>query len=171
MEMTGLDDVTDRVLEVATLVTNAELDVVAEGPALTIHQDEAVLAAMDEWNTRHHTASGLVERVRQSEVSLTEAEAVTLAFVERHCAPATAPLCGNSVWQDRRFLARHMPVLNEYLHYRIVDVSTIKELARRWRPALVDGFEKKSAHRALDDIRESIAELRYYRDHFFRFQV
>ena len=171
MEMTGLDDVTDRVLEVATLVTNAELDVVAEGPALTIHQDEAVLAAMDEWNTRHHTASGLVERVRQSEVSLTEAEAVTLAFVERHCAPATAPLCGNSVWQDRRFLARHMPVLNEYLHYRIVDVSTVKELARRWRPALVDGFEKKSAHRALDDIRESIAELRYYRDHFFRFQV
>ena len=171
MEMTGLDDVTDRVLEVATVVTNAELDVVAEGPALTIHQDEAVLAAMDEWNTRHHTASGLVERVRQSEVSLTEAEAVTLAFVERHCAPATAPLCGNSVWQDRRFLARHMPVLNEYLHYRIVDVSTVKELARRWRPALVDGFEKKRAHRALDDIRESIAELRYYRDHFFRFQV
>ena len=171
MEMTGLDDVTDRVLEVATLVTNAELDIVAEGPALTIHQDEAVLAGMDEWNTRHHTASGLVERVRQSEVSLTEAEAVTLAFVERHCAPATAPLCGNSVWQDRRFLARHMPVLNEYLHYRIVDVSTVKELARRWRPALVDGFEKKSAHRALDDIRESIAELRYYRDHFFRFQV
>ena len=171
MEMTGLDDVTDRVLEVATVVTNAELDIVAEGPALTIHQDEAVLAAMDEWNTRHHTASGLVERVRQSEVSLTEAEAVTLAFVECHCAPATAPLCGNSVWQDRRFLARHMPVLNEYLHYRIVDVSTVKELARRWRPALVDGFEKKSAHRALDDIRESIAELRYYRDHFFRFQV
>ena len=171
MEMTGLDDVTDRVLEVATLVTNAELDIVAEGPALTIHHDEAVLAAMDEWNTRHHTASGLVERVRQSEVSLTEAEAVTLAFVERHCAPATAPLCGNSVWQDRRFLARHMPVLNEYLHYRIVDVSTVKELARRWRPALVDGFEKKNTHRALDDIRESIAELRYYRDHFFRFQV
>ena len=107
--------------------------------------------------------------MRRSQVSLTEAEAVTLAFVERHCAPATAPLCGNSVWQDRRFLARHMPVLNEYLHYRIVDVSTVKELARRWRPALVDGFEKKNTHRALDDIRESIAELRYYRDHFFRF--
>ena len=168
MEMTGLDAERDAVLEVATLVTNADLEVVAEGPALAIHQEEAVLAAMDDWNTRHHTESGLVERVRRSQVSLTEAEAVTLAFVERHCAPASAPLCGNSVWQDRRFLARHMPVLNEYLHYRIVDVSTVKELARRWRPALADGFQKRNTHRALDDIRESIAELRYYREHFFR---
>lgn len=170
LEMTGLNPESDVVLEVATLVTDAALDVVAEGPALAIHHDDAVLATMDDWNTRHHTASGLVERVRRSEVSLIEAEAVTLAFVERHCAPQTAPLCGNSVWQDRRFLARHMPVLNAYLHYRIVDVSTVKELARRWRPALVDGFEKKNTHRALDDIRESIAELRHYRDHFFRFE-
>ncbi len=168
MEMTGLDPERDVVLEVATLITNADLEIVAEGPALAIHQEEAVLAAMDEWNTRHHTASGLTERVRRSQVSLVEAEAVTLAFVERHCAPQSAPLCGNSVWQDRRFLARHMPVLNEYLHYRIVDVSTVKELAARWRPALVDGFEKKNTHRALDDIRESIAELRHYREHFFR---
>lgn len=168
MEMTGLDPERDVVLEVATLITNADLAIVAEGPALAIHQEEAVLAAMDEWNTRHHAASGLTERVRRSEVSLVEAEAVTLAFVERHCAPQSAPLCGNSVWQDRRFLARHMPVLNEYLHYRIVDVSTVKELAARWRPALVDGFEKQNTHRALDDIRESIAELRHYREHFFR---
>ena len=168
MEMTGLDPERDVVLEVATLITNADLHVVAEGPALAIHQEEAVLAAMDEWNTRHHAASGLTERVRNSQVSLVEAEAVTLAFVERHCAPQSAPLCGNSVWQDRRFLARHMPVLNEYLHYRIVDVSTVKELAARWRPALVDGFEKQNTHRALDDIRESIAELRHYREHFFR---
>ena len=169
MEMTGLDPERDVVLEVATLVTNADLEIVAEGPSLTIHQEEAVLAAMDDWNTRHHAASGLTERVRRSQVSLIEAEAVTLAFVERLCSPASAPLCGNSVWQDRRFLARHMPALNEYLHYRIVDVSTVKELARRWRPELVDGFEKKNTHRALDDIRESIAELRHYRQHFFQF--
>ena len=168
MEMTGLDPERDVVLEVATLITNADLHVVAEGPALAIHQEEAVLAAMDEWNTRHHRESGLTERVRRSQVSLVEAEAVTLAFVERHCAPQSAPLCGNSVWQDRRFLARHMPVLNEYLHYRIVDVSTVKELAARWRAALVDGFEKKNTHRALDDIRESIAELRHYRERFFQ---
>ena len=168
MEMTGLDAASDVILEVATLVTDANLEVVAEGPALVVHQDEAALAGMDDWNTTHHTTSGLVARVRDSKVSLTEAEAVTLAFVERHCAPGTAPLCGNSVWQDRRFLATHMPVLNDYLHYRIVDVSTVKELARCWRPALLDGFTKKSAHRALDDVHESIAELRYYRQHLFR---
>lgn len=168
MEMTGLDAASDAILEIATLVTDANLTVVAEGPALVVRQDEATLAGMDDWNTRHHTASGLAARARASNVSLVEAEAVTLAFVERHCAPGTAPLCGNSIWQDRRFLARHMPVLNDYLHYRIVDVSTIKELARCWRPALLDGFAKKSAHRALDDIRESIAELRHYREHFFR---
>lgn len=168
MEMTGLDPERDVVLEMATLVTDADLEVVAEGPSLVIHQEEAVLAAMDDWNTRHHAASGLAERVRRSQVSLIEAEAVTLAFVERLCAPGSAPLCGNSVWQDRRFLARDMPALNEYLHYRIVDVSTVKELARRWRPELVDEFEKKNTHRALDDIRESIAELRHYRERFFR---
>ena len=147
--MTGLDAETDVILEIATVVTDGDLEVVAEGPTLAVHRDEATLAAMDRWNTEHHTASGLVERVRKSAVSQTEAEAVTLAFVEQHCAAQTAPLCGNSVWQDRRFLVRQMPALNAYLHYRIVDVSTVKELARRWRPQLLDGFKKKNAHRAL----------------------
>ncbi len=168
LEMTGLDAETDVILEIATVVTDGDLEVVAEGPTLAVHRDEATLAAMDRWNTEHHTASGLVERVRKSEVSQTEAEAVTLAFVEQHCAAQTAPLCGNSVWQDRRFLVRQMPALNAYLHYRIVDVSTVKELARRWRPQLLDGFKKKNAHRALDDIRESIAELKFYRERFFK---
>ena len=166
LEMTGLDAETDVILEIATVITDAELNPVAEGPALAIHRDAETLAAMDQWNTEHHAASGLVERVRRSEVSETEAEAVTLAFVERHCAPQTAPLCGNTVWQDRRFLRRYMPVLNAYLHYRIVDVSTVKELARRWHPQLYEGFKKKNAHRALDDIRESIAELKFYRERF-----
>lgn len=168
LEMTGLDAATDVILEVATVITDGELTVLAEGPALAIHQEEETLAAMDDWNARHHAASGLLDRVRASEVSATEAEAVTLSFVQRHCPPRTAPLCGNSVWQDRRFLARHMPALNAHLHYRIVDVSTIKELARRWRPALVDAFRKRNTHRAQDDIRESIAELKHYRERFFR---
>ena len=168
LEMTGLDAETDVILEIATVVTDGDLEVVAEGPTLAVHRDEATLAAMDRWNTEHHTASGLVERVRRSEVSETEAEAVTLAFVEQHCARQSAPLCGNSVWQDRRFLVRYMPVLNAYLHYRIVDVSTVKELARRWHPQLLDAFKKKNTHRALDDIRESIAELKLYRERFFK---
>ena len=168
LEMTGLDAETDVILEIAAVVTDGDLEVVAEGPTLAVHRDEATLAAMDRWNTEHHTASGLVERVRRSEVSETEAEAVTLAFVERHCARQSAPLCGNSVWQDRRFLVRYMPVLNAYLHYRIVDVSTVKELARRWHPQLLDAFKKKNTHRALDDIRESIAELKLYRERFFK---
>ncbi len=167
LEMTGLSVETDVILEIATIVTNAELDTVAVGPVLAIHQDERALAGMDAWNTKHHTASGLLDRVRRSPVSVTEAEAVTLAFVERHCAPGIAPLCGNTVWQDRRFLMRYMPVLDAHLHYRIVDVSTVKELARRWRPKLVSQFKKKNAHRALDDIQESIAELRHYRERFF----
>ena len=167
MEMTGLDAERDVILEIATVVTDAELNWVAEGPALVIRQDDSTLAAMDEWNASHHAESGLTERVRHSEVSVTEAEAVTLAFVERHCALGTAPLCGNSIWQDRRFLAKYMPALNAYLHYRVVDVSTIKELARRWRPQLVNGLKKRNAHRAADDIRESIAELRHYRRHLF----
>ena len=168
LEMTGLDAETDVILEIATVITNGDLELVAEGPVLAIHRDEQTLAAMDDWNTEHHAASGLVERVRRSEVSETEAEAVTLAFVQKHCERQTAPLCGNTVWQDRRFLMRYMPVLNDYLHYRIVDVSTVKELARRWRPQLVEGFKKTNAHRALDDIRESIAELKFYRERFFQ---
>ena len=168
LEMTGLDAATDVILEIATLITDGDLNLVAEGPVLAIHRDDETLAAMDRWNTEHHTASGLVERVRCSKVSETEAEAVTLAFVQRHCERRTAPLCGNTVWQDRRFLMRYMPVLNDHLHYRIVDVSTVKELARRWRPQLAEGFKKANTHRALDDIRESIAELKFYRERFFR---
>lgn len=168
LEMSGLDVRKDVILEIATVVTDADLNVVAEGPSLAIHHDDGVLEGMDEWNTRHHGESGLVERVRASPASTTEAEAVTLAFVVRHCAPGQSPLCGNSIWQDRRFLARHMPTLEAHFHYRIVDVSTVKELARRWRPAVADGFKKKNAHRALDDIHESIAELRHYRRCFFK---
>ena len=168
LEMTGLDADTDVILEIATLVTDGALRVVAEGPELAIHHHAATLARMDDWNVSHHTASGLLDRVRHSEVSVTEAEAVTLAFVARHCVSKASPLCGNTVWQDRRFLMRHMPTLNDYLHYRIIDVSSVKELARRWRPEILAGVRKKNVHRAMEDIRESIAELRHYRELFFR---
>lgn len=167
MEMTGLDPEVDAILEIASLVTDNDLNVIAEGPVLAVHQVEAILARMDDWNVEHHTGSGLVERVRRSPVSVTEAEALTLEFVQRHAQKSSAPLCGNTVWQDRRFLKRYMPILEDWLHYRIVDVSTVKELARRWKPELVDRFKKRNTHRALDDIRESVAELRYYRDVFF----
>ena len=167
LEMTGLNVETDVILEIASVVTDADLEVIAEGPALAIRQGERALAEMDEWCIEHHTASGLVDRVRHSKTALAEAEAATLSFVELHCPPRTAPLCGNSVWHDRRFLARYMPALESHFHYRIVDVSTVKELALRWRPQLADGYKKKNAHRALDDIRESIGELRHYREHFF----
>jgi oligoribonuclease len=168
MEMTGLDPETDVILEMATIITDRDLNDVAEGPCLVIRQPEAKLAAMDEWNTTHHTASGLLERVRKEGVSREEAEAVTLAFLERHVERGQAPLCGNTIWQDRRFLVRHMPTLERYLHYRMIDVSTIKELARRWHPDLLNGFTKQNQHLALADIRESIAELKYYRSHFFK---
>lgn len=167
MEMTGLDPEVDVILEIASLVTDNDLNVIAEGPVLAVHQDEEILARMDDWNVEHHTASGLVERVRSSPVSVTEAQALTLGFVQRHAEKNSAPLCGNTVWQDRRFLKRYMPALEDWLHYRIVDVSTVKELVRRWKPELADRFKKRNTHRALDDIRESVAELRYYRDVFF----
>ena len=168
LEMTGLDPDRDVILEIATLVTTANLDVVAEGPVLAIHQPEPVLGAMDDWNREHHGASGLVERVRASRLAVGDAEAQTLEFVRRHVAERTSPLCGNSIWQDRRFLARYMPALERYLHYRNVDVSTVKELVRRWYPDGPAPPEKKHAHLALDDIRESIDELRFYRTHMFR---
>jgi oligoribonuclease len=168
LEMTGLDPDRDVILEMATIVTDSELNVVAEGPVVVIRQPDACLAAMDDWNTRQHTASGLLERVRRDGVTAEEAEAVTLTFLERHTERGRSPLCGNTIWQDRRFLARHMPVLERFFHYRVVDVSSIKELARRWKPALLDAFSKTNQHLALADIRESIAELRYYREHFFR---
>ncbi len=167
LEMTGLDPDRCTILEIATIVTDADLAVTAEGPAIAIHHPDAVLDGMDPWCVEHHGASGLTEACRRSDVDLAEAERRTLAFLERYCAPGVAPLCGNSVWQDRRFLARYMPKVESFLHYRIVDVSSIKELAARWYPAMPP-FEKQETHRALDDIRESIAELAHYRRHVFR---
>ncbi len=163
LEMTGLVPETDRVIEVATVVTDADLTVVAEGPVIAIHQAGAVLASMDEWNTRTHGASGLVARVAASTADEAAAERETLAFLARHVDAGRSPMCGNSVCQDRRFLARWMPALERYFHYRNLDVSTLKELARRWAPEVLAGVEKESRHTALADIHESIAELRHYR--------
>ena len=166
MEMTGLNPDRDRIIEMATLVTDEDLRLIAEGPTLVIHQHSAVLDAMDNWNTEHHTASGLLALVKSSTITERMAEARTLVFLEKHVATRSAPLCGNSICQDRRFLARYMPELDGFLHYRNVDVSTIKELARRWYPAL-EPFQKSKAHTALADIRESIEELKYYRERIF----
>ena len=163
LEMTGLDPERDRIIEIAAIVTDDQLNILAEGPVLALAQPEDRLNAMDEWNLSHHQASGLLDRVRASQVTEAAAEQAILAFVASHVQRDAAPLCGNSIWQDRRFLARHMPALEGYLHYRSIDVSSIKELAQRWRPDLADGFVKRNAHRALSDIRESIAELAYYR--------
>ncbi len=169
LEMTGLDPNRDRILEIAALITDADLEVVAEGPNLVVHQPDALLAGMDEWNTQHHGQSGLIERVRASDLTEQDAERAIVTFLAEHCAPRTAPLTGNSVHQDRRFLRRYMPAVDAHLHYRIVDVSTVKELGRRWYPeAYVRRPPKNATHRALDDIRESIEELRYYRKAFFR---
>lgn len=168
LEMTGLDVTRERIIEIATLITDAKLNIIAEGPELVIHQSDELLAAMDEWNTEHHGASGLTERVRASQVSEADAEAQTLEFVAQHCAERTCPLAGNSIYMDRMFLSRYMPKLEGYVHYRNVDVSTIKELARRWYPDVVERAPKKNErHRAMDDIRESIAELAFYRGAVF----
>jgi oligoribonuclease len=168
MEMTGLDPDVEVIIEIATLITDGDLNLIAEGPVLAVSQPEEKLAAMDEWNQRHHGESGLIERVRRSSVLISEAEALTLQFIEKHVAANASPLCGNSVWQDRRFLRRYMPRIDAYLHYRNLDVSTVKELARRWRPDMLGQFNKANAHTALADIRESLEELRHYREHFFR---
>jgi oligoribonuclease len=169
LEMTGLDADRERIIELAVLVTDAQLEVVAEGPHLVIHQPDAVLEAMDDWNTKHHTESGLVARVRASTIDDAAAEAEVLAFLAQHVAERAAPLAGNSVHNDRVFLHRYMPRLEAFLHYRNVDVSTVKELVRRWYPKLfAQRPTKKGSHRALDDIRESIEELRYYRRSAFR---
>lgn len=167
LEMTGLNPDTDKIIEIATIVTDSELNTLAEGPVLAISQPQAALDAMDEWNTTHHNASGLVKRVQQSTVTEQNAIEQTIAFLKPWVDAGDSPLCGNSIGQDRRFLVRHMPELEAYFHYRNVDVSTIKELARRWDPQMLKGFKKQGTHIALDDIRESIAELRYYREHFF----
>ncbi|MBT8064557.1 MAG: oligoribonuclease [Xanthomonadales bacterium] len=163
LEMTGLDPDSDSILEIATVVTDAELNELAAGPVYAIHHPEAVLAAMDEWNTEHHTASGLWDRVLNSEVGLHEAEQGTLEFLANWTDAGTSPLCGNSICQDRRFLYRLMPELQRWFHYRNLDVSTLKELAARWAPGLLEGLTKENRHEALSDIRESIEELRYYR--------
>ncbi len=167
MEMTGLDPRNNTVIEIATLITDANLNVVEEGPILAIHQSDAILAAMDEWNTEHHGQSGLTERVRQSNVTLATAERLTLEFFCRHVPVNTSPMCGNTIHQDRQFLYFYMPELEKYFHYRHIDVSTIKELAKRWVPKLAE-VEKESRHLAMSDIYESIEELKYYREHFLR---
>ncbi len=171
LEMTGLDPDRDRILEIATLITDSQLEIIAEGPVIAIYQDEDILSAMDEWNRRQHLASGLLERVQASPYRESEAEAQTLEFVANHVPAGASPLCGNSICQDRRFLARWMPRLEAYCHYRNLDVSTLKILAQRWAPEVANSFKKQSRHLALDDIRESIAELRHYRAHLFRLEA
>jgi oligoribonuclease len=168
MEMTGLDPDSDRILEVATVITTSHLDIVAESPVLVVHQSDAVLNGMDAWNRGTHGRSGLTERVRQSTLAEAEVERAVVDFLRGHVPAGVSPMCGNSICQDRRFLARHMPALEAYFHYRNLDVSTLKELVKRWRPALANGFVKHGKHEAMADIRESIEELRYYREHFIR---
>ena len=166
LEMTGLDTVNDVIIEIATIVTDKHLNELAEGPVLAIRQSEATMQAMDEWNTRQHGQSGLTERVLQSKIPTRDAEVATLEFLSAWVDEGASPMCGNSICQDRRFLARQMPELERYFHYRNLDVSTLKILAQQWAPAVAAGFEKESTHRALADIRDSIAELAWYRDRF-----
>ena len=166
LEMTGLDTHRDYIIEIATIITDGQLQVLAEGPVIAIHQDDTVLQAMDQWNTEHHGKSGLTERVRNSKFTATAAERMTLEFVSRYVPPSISPMCGNSICQDRRFLYRLMPQLEQYFHYRNMDVSAVKELVKRWYPAEPQ-FEKESAHLALSDIRDSINELRYFREKYF----
>ena len=168
LEMTGLDPQRDQIIEIATVVTDARLEVLAQGPVIAIHQPADILDAMDEWNTRHHGDSGLTRRVQESTAGTADAERETLEFLRHYVPPGKSPMCGNSICQDRRFMARLMPELEAFFHYRNLDVSTLKELARLWKPELMAGFAKKGAHLALDDILESIDELRYYREHFIR---
>ena len=167
LEMTGLDIEKESIIEIATIITDGELNIIAHGPNVAITVDESLIEGMDEWNTTHHFESGLVDRIREQGVSLIDAEKRTLDFLKEWVDPNTAPLCGNSVWNDRRFLEKEMPNVAEYLHYRMIDVSTVKELARRWYPE-VDKYPKKGAHLALDDIIESVEELEYFRDKVFR---
>ena len=166
LEMTGLVPEKDIIIEIATVVTDADLNVLAEGPSLAIHQDNKYLESMDEWNTRQHTKSGLVQRVKESEISVNEAEKQTLDFVMKYVDPDTSPMCGNSICQDRRFLYNYMPKLEKFFHYRHIDVSTLKELAVRWKPDVVSTSFKQSKHLALSDIYDSINELKHYREHF-----
>ncbi len=169
LEMTGLIPETDLIIEIATVITDKNLNVLAQGPVLAVHQSDAALAAMDEWNQTHHGQSGLIDRVKASTISDAEAERQTIEFLQQWVPANTSPMCGNSIGQDRRFLYRYMPQLEAYFHYRNLDVSTVKELAARWAPQVKDSFTKQTAHQALEDIIESIDELKHYRQHFFKF--
>lgn len=166
LEMTGLDPFNDVIIEIATIVTDANLVTVAEGPTIAIHQPDSILDAMDAWNTRQHGQSGLVDRVRESKYSVEQAADETLGFLQQHVQKDQSPMCGNTICQDRRFMAKWMPELEAFFHYRNLDVSTLKELARRWKPEILAGFKKQGSHLAMDDIRDSIAEMQYYREHF-----
>ncbi|MGK2960402.1 MAG: oligoribonuclease [Candidatus Malihini olakiniferum] len=168
LEMTGLDPEQDRIIEIVTLVTDANLNVLAEGPTIAVHQSDAQLALMDEWNARTHGASGLTERVKASIYDERAAEIETIAFLQQLVPAGKSPICGNSIGQDRRFLFRYMLALDAYFNYRYLDVSTLKELARRWKPEIMAGLKKQGTHQAMDDIHESVAELAYYRKHFIR---
>jgi oligoribonuclease len=168
LEMTGLDPDVNRIIEIATVVTDKELTVLAEGPVIAVHQPDDVMTSMDEWNTRQHASSGLTERVRASAVTELEAQRLTLEFLRQHVDQGASPICGNSICQDRRFLVRYMPELAAFFHYRNLDVSTLKILAKLWLPEVGNRFEKKSVHLALADIHDSIRELRFYREHLFK---
>lgn len=168
LEMTGLVPETDVIIEIATLVTDSQLNILAEGPVIAVHQSDAILGGMDEWNTNQHGKSGLTQRVRESTISTGEAERLTIEFLSKYVPKNRSPICGNSICQDRRFLARHMPKLEAYFHYRNLDVSTIKELTRRWAPEIMKGFQKDSKHLAMDDIKDSIEELKFYRERVFK---
>lgn len=168
LEMTGLVPDSDRIIEIATLVTDAELNILAEGPVLAVKQSDAMLDGMDEWNQKHHGASGLIDRVKKSDTDEAEAERQTLEFLQQYSEKNASPMCGNSICQDRRFLANYMPTLEDFFHYRNLDVSSVKELARRWKPTILDGLKKQGAHQALEDIKDSVAELQYYREHFIK---
>ena len=168
LEMTGLDPEKERIIEIATIVTDGDLNTLAEGPVIAVHQSDELLNVMDEWCTKTHSENGLTERVRASTVSEREAELQTIEFLKEYVGAGVSPICGNTIGQDRRFLVKYMPELEAYFHYRNLDVSTLKELAMRWNPKILKGFEKKNTHLAMDDIRESIAELKHFRKNFLK---
>ncbi|MGM0855976.1 MAG: oligoribonuclease [Pseudomonadota bacterium] len=171
LEMTGLDPNKERIIEVATLITDAHLNVIAEGPVIAVKQPDSLLASMDDWNQKTHGESGLVARVKASDVGVAGAEQQTLDFLRQYVVPGSSPMCGNSIHQDRRFLEREMPALWAFFHYRNLDVSSVKELAKRWNPGALAGFKKQNVHLAMDDIKESIAELAHYRNTFLRLET